>query len=98
MKTIMPLTHISVLLLSAGAGAGFFNLTSANPLHYAWICEGGVSPSRSTEPPTFLPLSPENDTVHAVDTISLSSSLNVRNSSTLKVGNSVLDQGIYNLS
>jgi len=89
-KALLPIAFTSRFLFSEVAGAKFVNLTEANPFHHAWICEGDVSPSRSTEPPTFLPLSPENDTVHAVDTISLSSSLNAGNSST--ASSRVLDE------
>ena len=69
-----------------------------NHFRHPWNCEGDVSPNRSTEPPIFLPLSPENDTVYAEDTISLSSSLNAGTPNTLKVGNSVLEHDAYHLS
>jgi uncharacterized cupredoxin-like copper-binding protein len=46
------------------------------PKTAALACEGDVSSVRSTEPPQFLVLSPENYTVHAADTVFLS--LNAR--------------------
>ena len=75
--TIMPLTPVSVRLFSAVAGARFVTLTEANPFHCVWICEGDVSSDRGTEPPIILALSPENDTVFAADTISLTSNVSV---------------------
>ena len=38
----------------------------------ALACEGDVSSVRGTEPPQFLVLSPENYTVYAADTVTLS--------------------------
>jgi hypothetical protein len=81
-KTLLKTAFIAVLLLSAVAGTRFVNLTEANPYHPIWIYEGDVSPDRSTEPPTILILSPENHTVYAVDTISLSLNVSIGNSST----------------
>ena len=81
-RTVLDLTVILALLFSAVAGARFVNLTEANPYHHIWLYEGDVSPDRSTEPPTIFILSPENHTVHAVDTISLSLNVSIGNSST----------------
>jgi hypothetical protein len=81
-KTMLTAAFISVLLLSALAAAQLVNLAEANPFHHVWTCEGDVSPDRSTEPPLIVVLSPENYTVHAVDTVSLSPIVSVGNSST----------------
>jgi hypothetical protein len=70
-KTLLTAALSSVFSFSAFAGLKRFSLAMAIPLSHVWICEGDV-PDRCTEPPLFLVLSPENYTVHAVATVSLS--------------------------
>lgn len=73
---------ILALLLSALVGTQLVCFVGANPYADIWIYEGDVPPDNSTRPPTISILSPENDTVYGVNSISLSLNVSIGNSST----------------
>jgi hypothetical protein len=59
-------------------------IAKSNPIYsiHEEVNMGSVDPDQSTKPPTILTLSPENNTVYGVDTVSLSLNVSIGDSST----------------
>jgi len=92
-KTLLIAVLISGLLFSAEAGTQIAQLGMANPIMHYWVNAGDVAPDENTEPPAILILSPENNTVYGVNTISLSLNVSIGASSTASF--CVLDEIYY---
>jgi hypothetical protein len=81
-KTLKTAALISALLFSAIAGTMLVHLGKANPIMHYWVDAGDVAPDQNTKPPAILIRSPENNTVHTVDAVSLSIDVTIGDSNT----------------
>jgi hypothetical protein len=92
-KTVLTAVLTSALLFSTLAVTMLMQLGKANPIMHYWVNKGDVAPDQNTEPPAILIRSPENNTVHTVDAVSLSLNVSIGNSSTAT--SRVLDEIYY---
>ena len=81
-KSRITAAFISALLFSAVAGTTLVHLGKANPIMHYWVDARDVAPDQYTKPPAVLIRSPENNTVHTVDAVSLSLDVTTGDSNT----------------
>jgi hypothetical protein len=81
-KRLVTAAFISILLMSQVAGIQFVNLARADATTFSDISLGTILPDSNTKPPVVSVFAPENHTVYATNTISLSVNVSVGESST----------------
>jgi hypothetical protein len=79
---LLKVVFLTIILCSALAGTLFFPLGKANPHMVIPYYSGDVAPDWTTEPPTVLIFSSENNTVYGSDDVSLSLNVSVGDSKT----------------
>jgi hypothetical protein len=83
-SAILIVAFITLILFSTIVVSRFVHTAKSNPLwsDHQEVNMGSVVPDQNTKPPTILTLSPENNTVYRVNTLSLSLNVSIGDSTT----------------